>query len=32
VLGDGESAIEGRIYRALRKLRAELGVEADSLR
>jgi RNA polymerase sigma-70 factor (ECF subfamily) len=25
VLGDGESAIEGRIYRALRKLRAELG-------
>jgi RNA polymerase sigma-70 factor (ECF subfamily) len=25
VLGDGESAIEGRIYRALRKLRDELG-------
>jgi RNA polymerase sigma factor (sigma-70 family) len=24
VLGDGESAVEGRIYRALRKLRAEL--------
>jgi RNA polymerase sigma factor (sigma-70 family) len=25
VLGDGESAVEGRIYRALKKLRAELG-------
>lgn len=25
VLGDGESAVEGRIYRALRKLREELG-------
>jgi RNA polymerase sigma factor (sigma-70 family) len=25
VLGDGESAVEGRIYRALGKLRAELG-------
>ncbi len=24
ILGDGESAVEGRIYRALRKLRAEL--------
>lgn len=25
VLGEGESAVEGRIYRALRKLRTELG-------
>lgn len=25
VVGDGESAVEGRIYRALRKLRDELG-------
>ena len=24
ILGDGESAVEGRIYRALRKLRGEL--------
>jgi RNA polymerase sigma-70 factor (ECF subfamily) len=28
VLGDGESAVEGRIYRALRKLRGELGEAA----
>lgn len=28
VLGDGESAVEGRIYRALRKLREELGEAA----
>ncbi len=27
VLGEGESAIEGRIYRALRKLRDELNYE-----
>jgi len=25
IVGDGESAVEGRIYRALRKLRGELG-------
>jgi RNA polymerase sigma factor (sigma-70 family) len=31
VLGDGESAVEGRIYRALRKLREELGEAPDSL-
>ena len=29
VLGEGESAVEGRIYRALRKLRAELDSPLD---
>jgi hypothetical protein len=33
VLGEGESAVEGRIYRALGKLRENLSADAaDSLR